>query len=34
MFDETKFQEALARPRLRQPLPEYLHSNRAEPTRR
>lgn len=31
MFDEARFQEALARPRLRQPVPEYLDSNRAEP---
>lgn len=33
MFDETEFQEALARPRLRGPLPEYLDSNRGEPIR-
>lgn len=29
MFDETKFQEALALPRLRQPIPEFLPGNRA-----
>jgi len=29
MFSETLFQEALAKPRLRQPLPEYLPGNRA-----
>ncbi|HSV40372.1 MAG TPA: nuclear transport factor 2 family protein [Nocardioidaceae bacterium] len=28
MFDEEKFQDALALPRLRQPLPAYLSSNR------
>ncbi|MCV7316267.1 nuclear transport factor 2 family protein [Mycolicibacillus parakoreensis] len=29
MFDEAKFREAIARPRLRQPLPTYLEGNRA-----
>ncbi|BBY55476.1 nuclear transport factor 2 family protein [Mycobacterium koreense] len=29
MFDEAKFREAIAQPRLRQPLPEYLGGNRA-----
>lgn len=29
MFDETKFQEALALPRLNQPIPEFLPGNRA-----
>lgn len=29
MFDEAKFQEALALPRLQQPIPEYLPGNRA-----
>lgn len=29
MFDEALFQHALAQPRLRQPLPEYLPGNRA-----
>jgi hypothetical protein len=33
MFDEAAFQEALARPRLREPVPGYLDSNRAEPIR-
>lgn len=28
-FDQERFQEALARPRLQQPLPEYLPGNRA-----
>jgi len=28
-FDEERFREALAKPRLRQPLPEYLQGNRA-----
>lgn len=32
-YDEAKFWDALAQPRLRQPLPEYLASNRAEPIR-
>jgi len=30
MFDEAAFQEALARPRLRGPLPEYLPANRGD----
>ena len=29
MFSEEKFQDALAKPRLKQPLPEYLPGNRA-----
>lgn len=29
MFDEARFREAIAKPRLRQPLPEYLPGNRA-----
>ncbi|MEU2254812.1 nuclear transport factor 2 family protein [Nocardia xishanensis] len=29
MFDEALFQEALARPRLRRPVPEFLSGNRA-----
>ncbi|OBI10271.1 hypothetical protein A5715_10735 [Mycolicibacter heraklionensis] len=29
MFDEELFREAIAKPRLRQPLPEYLPGNRA-----
>jgi len=29
MFDEALFREAIAKPRLRQPLPEYLPGNRA-----
>lgn len=33
MFDETAFRQALAQPRLRRPVPEYLESNRAEPIR-
>lgn len=33
MFDEKLFQEALARPRLRGQVPEFLNSNRAEPIR-
>jgi len=33
MFDEAEFQKALSSPRLRQPIPEYLASNRAEPIR-
>ncbi|MCZ4580375.1 hypothetical protein O4158_14990 [Gordonia amicalis] len=28
MFDEQAFQEALARPRLAKPAPEYLDANR------
>ncbi|MYR08237.1 nuclear transport factor 2 family protein [Gordonia sp. SID5947] len=33
MFNEEEFQEALARPRLSKPVPEYLESNRAVPIR-
>lgn len=29
MFDEALFREAIAQPRLRQPLPQYLPGNRA-----
>ncbi|WP_238555653.1 hypothetical protein [Gordonia amicalis] len=33
MFDEQAFQEALARPRLAKPAPEYLDANRGVPIR-
>lgn len=33
MYDEAAFQAALSKPRLRQPVPEYLEANRAEPIR-
>ncbi len=33
MFSEEAFQEALARPRLSKPVPEYLQSNRGVPIR-
>ena len=29
MFDQAQFEKALATPRLRQPLPEFLPGNRA-----